>query len=114
MDMILSECLNTANEMTLDMEVLLRHSGYSHVFHAILPPWVTKTNVSMWVLCKHMPLDQRTSVYSHTIEQRHLKRSYDGIVANGSDAPLCERPHTWLDPTKLEALSRIAREARAG
>ena len=96
------------------MEVLLWHSGYSHVFRVILPPWVTKTNVSMWVHYKQMPMGQRTSVYSHTIEQKHVKRSYDGIVANGSDAPLCERPHTWLDPTKLEALFRIAREARAG
>ena len=38
----------------LDTEVLLQHKGYSHVFHAILSPWVTKMNVSMWALCKHM------------------------------------------------------------
>ena len=72
-----------------------------------------KMNVSTWVLCKHMPMDQQPSVYSHITEQRHVKRSYDGIVANGSDAPFCERPHSWLDPTKLEIMFRVA-EARAG
>ena len=51
-------------------------------------------------------------VQSH-YREKHVKRSYDGIVANGSDAPLCERPHLWLDPTKVEILFRIA-EARAG
>ena len=29
-------------------------------------------------------------------------------AANGSDAPLCERPHPWLDPTMLEMSSRMA------
>ena len=53
-------------------------------------------------------MDQQPSVYSHISEQKHVKRSYDGIVANGSDKPLCERPHMWLDPAKLEILSRIA------
>ena len=67
-----------------------------------------KVNVSAWLLCKHMPMDQEPSVYSHITEQWHVKRSYDGIVANGSDAPLCERPHLWLDLIKLEILSRIA------
>ena len=37
-----------------------------------------------------------------------MKRSYDGIVANGSDAPLYERLHLWLDLTKLGTLSRTA------
>ena len=37
------------------------------------------------------------------------KRSIlDRCAVNESDAPLCERPHLWLDPTKLEILSRIA------
>ena len=53
-------------------------------------------------------MDQQPSVYSHVIERRHVKRSYDGTVAIESDALLCERPHPWLDPTKLETLSRIA------
>ena len=91
-------------------EVSLQHSGYPHVFHAILPPWVTKMNVSTWVICKHMPMDQQPSVYSHITEQWHVKRSYDGIVA---DAPLCEKPRLWLDPTELETVS-YCREPRAG
>ena len=41
------------------MAVLPQHSGYSDVFHAILPSWVTKMNVSMWVLCKHMLMAQQ-------------------------------------------------------
>ena len=82
----------------------------SSVFHAILPPWVTKMNVSMWVLCKHMLTDQQPSVYSHVTEQRHVKRSYDGTVANELDVLLCERPLPWLDPAKLETLSRIAKK----
>ena len=73
-----------------------------------------KMNVSTWVLRKHMPMDQQPSVYSHITEQWHVKRSYDAIVANGSDAPLCERPHLWLDPIKLEILVSYCREARAG
>ena len=54
----LSECLNAANEMT-HLWFYPSTSGYSHVFHAILPPWVTKTNVSTWVLFKHMLMDQQ-------------------------------------------------------
>ena len=92
----------------LDTEDLLRHSGYSHVFHAIRPPWVTKTNVLMWVLYKHMLVDQQPSVCSHVTERGHVKRSYDGTVANELDVLLCERPRPWLDPTKLEAMSRGA------
>ena len=98
MDMILSECLNAANEMA-------RHGGFApaqwncHVFHAILPPWVTKTDVLM---------DQQLSVCSHVTERGHVERSYDGIVANEFDVLLCEGPHLWLHPTKLETLSRIA------
>ena len=34
-------------------------------------------------------------------------------MANRSDALLCERPHLWLDPTKLEIVS-CCRAARAG
>ena len=52
--------------------------------------------------------------YSHTTEQRHAKHSYDGTVVNESDAPLCEGPHLWLDPTKLEIFVSCCREARAG
>ena len=84
-----------------DMEVLLLHHGYFHAFRAVLPPRATKMNVSMWVLCKHLPMVQQPSVYSHVTEQKHVKRSYDGIVANESDVLLCERPRLWLDHTKL-------------
>ena len=38
-------------------------------------------------------MDQQLSGYSHATEQKHAKLSYDGIVANGSDAPLCETLH---------------------
>ena len=55
-----------------------------------------------------MPMDQQLSVHSHVTEQRHVKLSYDVTVANESDALICESPHLWLDPTKLETLSRIA------
>ena len=65
-------------------------------------------DVSMWVLYEHMLTDQRHSVCSHVTERRHVKRSYDGTVANESDALLCEMPRRWLDPTQLETLSRIA------
>ena len=61
----------------LDTEDLLWHSGYSHVFQAILPPRVTKMNVSMWVLYQHALMDQQPSVYNHITEPRHVKRSYD-------------------------------------
>ena len=80
MDMILSECLNAASEMTRHGGFLLLHSGYSHVFHAILPPWVTKMNASMWVRCKHMLVDQQPSVCSHVSERRHARLSYAGTV----------------------------------
>ena len=39
-------------------------------------------------------------------ERRHAKLSYDGTVVNESDAP-----QLWLDPTKLERLSRTAGKA---
>ena len=29
-------------------------------------------------------------------------------LANELDVLLCENPHPWLDPTRLETLSRIA------
>ena len=107
MDMILNECLNAANVMT-------RHGGFAPAQWVLsrLPgnpaTMVMKTNVSMWVFCKHTLTDQRLSVYSHVTEQRHVKRSYDGTAVNESDALLCERLHPWLDPTKLETLSRTA------
>ena len=41
--------------LSLSLSLLLRHSGHSHVFHAIRPPWRTKMNVSMLVLCKYGP-----------------------------------------------------------
>ena len=43
---------------------------------------MTKMNVSTWVLCTLMPMDQQFSVYSHIPEQRHVKRSYDGTALN--------------------------------
>ena len=83
------------------MEVVLQLNGYSHVFHAVLPPRVTNMNVSMWVIHKHM-LDQQPPVCSHVTERRHVKHSYDGTVVNELDVLLCERPHPWLDATKLK------------
>ena len=55
-------------------------------------------------------MNQQPSVYSHVTEQRHVKRSYDGTVASDLDVVLCERPLPWLDPTKLETLSRVAKK----
>ena len=107
MDMILSECLNSVNEMTRNGG-FAPFSGYFHVFRAVLPPWVTEMNVLMWVLYKHMLMDRLPSVYSHVTEQKHVQRSYDGTVVNESDVLHCEKPRPWLDPTKLETLSRIA------
>ena len=107
MDMILNECLNAANEMT-------RHGCFASAQWVLsrLPrtchQWATKMNVSMWVLCKHMLTDQRPSMYSHVTERRHVKLSYAGIAVNESDVLLYERPHPWLDPTKLETLSCFA------
>ena len=37
-----------------------------------------KMNVSLWVLCKHTPMDQRHSVCSHCTEREHVKLSYAG------------------------------------
>ena len=71
---------------------------------------MTKMNVSMWVLCKHMPTDQQPALYSHGTEQRHVKRSYDGTLASDLDVVLCERPLPWLDPAKLKTLSRVAKK----
>ena len=49
-----------------------------------------------------MMTDQQPSVRSQVTESRHVKHSYDGTVVNELDVLLCERPHLWLDPTKLE------------
>ena len=38
------------------------------------------------------------------------REAFDGTVVNESDAPLCEGPRLWLDPTKLEILSRTSQE----
>ena len=73
-----------------------------------VPPWETKTIVTMWVLYKHMLMDQQPSICSHVAKRGHVKRSYDRIVANELDVLLCKRLCPWLVPTKLEALSRIA------
>ena len=83
--------------------VLLRHSGYSHVFHAILPPWVTKTNVSTWALCKHMPMDQQPSVYSHISEQKHVVGSYQvgDIVSYCREARAGEHGLQWSVGSRL-------------
>ena len=79
MDMILSECLNAANEMT-------RHGRFAPAAWVLSrlprnpPPWVTKTNVWMWVLYKRMLVDQQPSVCSLVTERRHVKRSYETCV----------------------------------
>ena len=90
------------------MEVLLQHNGYFHVFHAVLLPWVTKMNVSMLMLFKHMLMNRQPSVYSHVTEQKHVKRSDDGIVVNESDVLDCGRLRLGLDPTKLGTKFRTA------
>ena len=106
MDMILSECLNAVNEVA-------RHEGFAPTQWVLsrLPrnpaTMGDEMNFSMWVLCKHMPMDQAPSVCSHVTERGQAKRSYGGTVAC-KDALLCERPHPLLDHTKLETLSRIA------
>ena len=106
MDMILSECLNVTNEMT-------RHGGFAPAQWVLSrlprnPATMGDEDVSMWMLCRHTLMDQQLSVYSHITKQKHVRPSYHGTVVNESDVPLCERPHPWLDPTKLETLSRTA------
>ena len=99
MDMILSECFNAANEM-------IRHGGFAPAQWVLSrvprnPATMGDEDECLDVgALQHMPMDQQPSVYSHITEQKHVKRSYNGIVANGSDAPHCERPHLWLDYTK--------------
>ena len=73
MDMILIECLNAANEMTRHGGFLLLYNGYSHAFHAILPPWVKSPDVG----AQHMLTDQQPSMCRLVTERRHVKRSYD-------------------------------------
>ena len=51
---------------------------------------------------------RRPSAYSHVIEQKLVKHSYDGILADESDVLLCDRPRLWLDHTKLVTLFRTA------
>ena len=112
MDMMLSDCLNAANEMT--RHGCFCHSWYFHIFRAVLPRWVAKMNVLMFVLHKHMLMDRLPSAYSHVTERRYVKRWCDETVANELAVLLCERPHPWLDPTKLETLSRIAEKHEQG
>ena len=93
MDMILSECLNAANEMT-------RHGGFAP---------------AQWVLSR-LPRNPATmgdedeclDVGALQAGLQHVKRSYDRTAVNELDVPLCEWPHPWLDPTKSETLCRIA------
>ena len=65
----------------------------------------------MWVLHKHMLMDKKPSECSHVTERGHVEHSYDDTVTRELDVVLCERSRPWLDPTKLEALSRIAEKA---
>ena len=57
----------------------VRPNCSTHVFHAILPQWVTEPNVTMSVLYNHMLMDQEPSVCSHV-----------------------RKAAPWSDPTKLK------------
>ena len=106
MDMIFSECLNATNEMT-------RHGGFAPAQWVLSrlprnPATMGDEDVSMWMLCRHTLMDQHPSVVNHITKQKHVRPSYDGTVAIELDVLLCEEAHPWLDPTKLETLSRTA------
>ena len=78
MDVILSECLNAATEMS-------RHGGFASAqwvlsrLHVLQLRWVTKTNASTVVLCSHMLTDRPLSVFSLNIVLHQERLSYDGI-----------------------------------
>ena len=108
MDMIPSECLNAANEMA-------RHGGFAPA------QWVlsrlprdpatmgdAEEFVDVGALQAHADGSTTFGLQSALPSKKHVKLSYDGTVASESDAPLCEGPHLWLDPTKLETLSHTA------
>ena len=102
MDMILSVCLNAANEMA-------QHGGFAPAQWVLSrlprsPATVGDEDecLDVCVLYKHMLMDQLRSVCSYVTERRHVKHSYDGTVVNELDVLFCERRRPWLDPTKLE------------
>ena len=98
----------------LDTEVLLQHNGYSHVSHEILPSWVTKTNVSMWVLHKRMVMDQQPSVCSHVTERGHVKRSYDGDCGERVRRAALGKAAPVAGSYQVGDIVSYCREARAG
>ena len=102
MDMILSVCLNAANEIA-------RHGGCAPAQWVLscLPRSPATVGdeeecLDVCVLYKHLLMDQQRSVCSCVTERRHVKHSYDGTVVNELDVLFCERRRPWLDPTKLE------------
>ena len=107
MDMILSERSNAVNEMT-------RHGSFAPAQWALSrlprnPATMGDEGECLDVGALQAYADGPTTfgVQSHH-RAKHAKLSYDGTVVNEYDAPLCERPHLWLDPTKSEKLSRTA------
>ena len=92
MDMTLSECLNAAIEMA-------RHGGFAPTQWVL--SWVTRMNVSTWVLWKHMPMDQQPSVYSHITEQR-LPILHSRVHSD----PLTKRKNSSNDLRNLPELQR--------
>ena len=99
MGMILSERLDAVNEMT-------RHGGFAPA-QCVLSrlPRNTATMgdedecLDVGALQAYADGPTTFGVQSH-YQQKHAKLSCDATVVNESDAPLCERPHLWLDPTK--------------
>ena len=97
----------------LDMEVLILHNGFSHVFLLVLLS-MGEEDECLDVSALHMPMDQQHTVYSHTTVPKHVKHLYDGTVANESDAPLYERPHQLSDLFQVGDIVSYCREPRAG
>ena len=58
--------------------------------------------------------DRQPSVYSHVTEQKHVKRSYDGIVVNGSGVLHCKKGRAcgWIISSWRH--NSYSREPRAG
>ena len=107
MDMILSECLNAANEMT-------RHGGFA------LAQWVLsrlpRSPASMGDEDERLDVGvlQGRSVGPTTfgVQSHYRFKAREAFVrwhvANGPDVLLCERPDLWLDSAMFETLFRIA------
>ena len=97
MDMTLSECLNAANEMT-------RHSGFAPAQWVLSRPTRNPAVMGDEDECLDVGALQAHADGPTTfgVQSRYRAKAREAFV------PLCERPHLFLDPTKLEILSRIA------